>query len=114
MKGVRLRGDSLFESFIVRTVFSESEVNIKTASGQIRGFITGIDEEWLQITDPHKFVQSMVKASTIQELKRTNVKISGLQKDSREKMKSLTFTLRKRCSEVMTEQQKNTTMRGTR
>lgn len=100
-KSIRLSGETLFERFVIQTILLDSEVSIRISSGSmIKGFITGIDEHWIQITDSQKFTSKMIQISSVQEFLKTNKRISGLPKDQKDKMKAMTHALRNRCREV--------------
>lgn len=100
-KSVKLVGDSLFEGFIVRTILLDSEVTTRLHNGAVtKGFITGIDQQWLQVTDSHTTESKLLQIDSIQEINRTNRRISTLPKESRSQMKSMTHAIRTRCQEI--------------
>ena len=100
-KSIRIQGEGLFDNFIVRTVLLDSEVSVRLHSGTVvKGFITGIDEGWLQVTETQKSNPMMVQLSTIQELSRTGRRVANLPKDSREMVKSMTHAIKNRCRDI--------------
>lgn len=107
MKSVKLAGDSLFERFVIRAVLLDSEVTTRLRSGAVvKGFITGIDQQWLQVTDGHSTDSKLLQLDSIQEISRTNKRISGLPKESKSQMKSMTHALRTRCQEISSAPQR--------
>lgn len=101
MKSVKLSGDSLFERFVVRAVLLDTEVSVRLHSGTVvKGFITGIDQVWLQVTNGHNLESKLLMIDSIQEINRTEKRVSGLPKENKAKMKSMTHALRGRCQEI--------------
>ena len=45
-----LKSDSMFQRSLMRTISREQEVKVFTAGSVYRGFVIGLDEEWLQLT----------------------------------------------------------------
>lgn len=100
-KTIKLSGDSLFERFVMRSIIMEAEVSLRVVNGDtINGFVTGIDAYWLQITDGEQTEQKMVRMGSIVSFTKTGRKISNLPKGKKEKLTSLTHTLRKRSQGV--------------
>ena len=109
---VRLQGDKLFDTFVVRTVLLDSEVLARLQNGiSVKGFITGGDDSWLQVTDSKTFDSHMVQLSSIQDVVKTNLRIANLSKESRDKMKSMTHAIRNRCRELSIAQRSNKAVR---
>lgn len=99
---IRLQGDSLFERFVTRAILTDSEVLIQVLNGpSAKGFVTGIDGHWLQVTDGEKTEQKMIRVGAIVSFSKTGQRISNLPKGSKEKLTSMTHTLRKRCQDVL-------------
>lgn len=103
--GVRLPSNTLFDNFILRSVLLDAEVSARLQTGRVtKGFITGVDGEWLQITEPKDGNSTLVHIPSIQEVTKTNTRIANLPKGSRDKMKSMTHAIRTRYQKIAREQ----------
>lgn len=76
---VSLPDDEMWQSFVAIRVVRKSLLEFTTVNGEkVEGFITGIDDDWLQITTRHGLNAVLLHISNISKVMETGQKLMSL------------------------------------
>lgn len=76
---VSLSEDEMWQSFVAIRAVRKSLLEITTVSGDvIEGFITGIDEDWIQLTSRGNYEAILINLGNISHTKDTSKTLMGL------------------------------------
>lgn len=93
---IALSGNELLQKFIARRVAKELEVSVTySTGGEVTGFITGLDEDWLQVTSTRRLSSVLINLSTVGTIQSTGRHLRDLPPRDREKVKGYLFAIKK-------------------
>jgi hypothetical protein len=107
---IGMRRDQIMQRYLARRIFQERELAIVDATGEERiGFITGIDDEVIQMSvipdgdesDPRAALVSRYQMTSIEE---TGRKLTDLPEGVRVKIRDYGSILRAKCHQALTTQ----------
>lgn len=99
---VALDGDELFQKFVARKVVKSQELRVETVHGStFVGFLTGLDEEWFQLTTTIGYSAVLLRLANITSLTPTGRSIKNLSERERERVEGYAFAIKKSSEEVL-------------
>lgn len=83
-----LPGSQMFVNALIQLVAKEKEISVTTMGGAvIVGFVTGLDEEWLQLSTTDPLFMSLLRINALEEIRPTGQTLESL-KDISESQKA--------------------------
>lgn len=101
---IALVEDQALQRFLVRRVYRSAEFRIGLKSGREHvGYVTAIDEEWLQLStavdDPKAIV---IRLDAIEDIEETGEKLTRFPTETQELIHQYSRALKSKCGQVLT------------
>lgn len=90
---IALQGDEGFQRFLARKVILEAELEVGTSGEIYRGFVTGLDSEWLQITTTKDQDAILLRLGAVEHIRDTGSRLDSLPSDAASRVRKFARTI---------------------
>lgn len=97
-----LPDETYFEKFLATLIAKEYETRILTDAGdEFVGYVTGLDQKWLQVTKSSDLKASLVRREGITEIVGTGVSLRDVPDEEQSKVRGWAYAIRKAAEEYL-------------
>lgn len=92
---VALEGDQVFQKYIAKKSATQRELCFEAMDRSYIGFVTGLDQTWVRLTETNTLEPVLVRVSNINSVSETGKAISDLEASQAERIRAFTGLFRK-------------------